>query len=399
MGKSKLGKKFNNSDVVKLLKKLPPCDFILVYATALLLIFGVVMVFSSSYYFSISESLTGSPYAYVKKHIVFLIIGIVLCYGMSAVKYQHLRYASVIAYPISILLLLLLFTPLGQNTYGATRWLNVGGITIMPGEVVKPVAILVTSTILAADPSRIRSFKKGLLPLALIIIVYGILIIKQPNLSTALTVCGTIVGVMFIGGLSWGMIVTTVGAVGASFVMLLAVKGGYWLNRISSFLHPFEDPRGVGYQVVQSLYALGTGGVGGLGLGKSVQKNLYLPFAQNDFIMSIVGEELGFFGVICVMAVYMILIWRCFVIAINAPDRFGTLFAGGVGILIGLQVVIHVAVISSSMPPTGITLPLISYGGNSLWVFLGLLGVVFNISRQSKGKKPEVSGPRLKGGR
>ena len=161
----------------------------------------------------------------------------------------------------------------------------------------------------------------------------------------------------------------------------------HWKKRIVAFTDPFADALGDGFQVVQSLLALGSGGLFGLGLGKSIQKNLYLPEPQNDFIIAIIGEELGLIGLLILLAVYAVLIWRCFHVCLNAPDRFGMLLAGGITIMIGLQVVLNIAVVTSSMPATGIALPFISYGGNALWIFMGCSGILLNISRQSGGKE------------
>ena len=165
--------------------------------------------------------------------------------------------------------------------------------------------------------------------------------------------------------------------------MILTDEDGYRLKRLTSFLDPFQDPLGDGYQVIQSLLALGSGGLFGVGLGRSIQKTLYLPEPQNDFIFAIIGEELGYIGCLALIACYMILIWRGTHISLNAPDMFGTLLAAGITIMLALQVVLNIAVVTSSMPPTGITLPFISYGGNALMLFMGSMGILLNISRHS----------------
>ena len=162
------------------------------------------------------------------------------------------------------------------------------------------------------------------------------------------------------------------------------------MNRLTNFWDPFQDALGDGFQVVQSLLALGTGGFFGLGLGKSIQKNLYLPEPMNDFILSIVGEELGLVGVFFLMSLFMIFIWRCFKVAMHAPDRYGMLLSGCIGIMIAIQVILNVAVVTSSMPPTGVALPFISYGGNALWICMGATGVVLNVSRQASLAEEEL---------
>jgi len=284
---------------------------------------------------------------------------------------------------ISIILLVMVFTPLGYSSGGATRWIKVG-ITIMPGEIAKICAIIFVAWFLSKDPQRIRSFTRGVLPLMVLLVAYFALIILQPNLSTAITIAAIIVGIMFVAGLNL-FYFAGIGVAGAFGVVALIFtdEDGYRLKRITSFLDPFQDPLGDGYQVIQSLLALGSGGLFGVGLGKSIQKTLYLPEPQNDFILAIIGEELGFIGCLILIVVYIVLIWRCCHIAMNAPDMFGTLLASGITIMIAVQVVLNIAVVTSSMPPTGITLPFISYGGNALLLFMSSAGIMLNISRHS----------------
>jgi cell division protein FtsW len=193
---------------------------------------------------------------------------------------------------------------------------------------------------------------------------------------------------MFIAGLNVFYLVGIAGA-GAAGVWLLitADTTGYWYKRVTSFLDPFADPLDTGYQVVQSLLALGSGGLFGLGLGKGLQKNLYLPEPQNDFILAIIGEELGFVGCILLFTAYILLIWRGIHIAIGAADLFGTLLASGITIMLAIQVLLNIAVVTSSVPPTGITLPFVSYGGNALLLFMGSMGILYNISRKRAGRQ------------
>lgn len=359
-------------------------DFTVIFLVTALVMFGIVMVFSASYYNSINS--TGSPYGYLKKHIAFAVLGFFLTYFFSILDYHVLKKWASPIMVISILLLIALLTPLGVEINGATRWIMIGPLTVMPGEIAKAACIVFVAAFFSTDSRKILSFTKGILPmLALMGIVCG-LIIKQPNLSTAIAVCGIIVGMMFIAGLQWRWILFALAGGSVGVLGLITVVGGYWKKRIVSFTDPFADALGGGFQVVQSLLALGTGGLTGLGLGKSVQKNLYLPEPQNDFILAIIGEELGFVGIAVLMIVYAVLIWRCFIICMNAPDRFGMLITGGIAVMIGIQVIINIAVVTSSMPPTGITLPFVSYGGNALWIFMAAAGIVLNVSKQSKKK-------------
>lgn len=368
----------------KSVQHLRQSDFVIIAMVTILVIFGVVMVFSASYYKSINTS--GSPYDYLIRQGIFAITGFVLMTLCSRIDYHLYRRLSILILLVSFVLLVLVFTPLGAEENGATRAIYIG-FTIMPGEIAKPAVIIFTASFLAGDPKKILSFTKGVLPLLVLMGVFAGLIIKQPNLSTAITVCGIIVGIMFLAGLQWRYIITAgaLGSVGVGTLILVGEKIGasHWKERIVSFLDPFADALGEGFQVVQSLLALGSGGLFGLGLGKSIQKNLYLPEPQNDFILAIIGEELGLIGLLVLLGLFCVLIWRCFHVCLNAPDRFGMLLSGGITIMIGLQLILNVAVVTSSMPPTGVALPFISYGGNALWIFMACAGIVLNISRQS----------------
>ena len=381
MAKRRVVKRKKNID-----GKMKSGDFMLVILTLILLIFGVMMVFSASYYFSINKY--GDPYHYLKRDIVWAVAGIIAMTVCALIDYRVYEKLAPAAMVISVILLLLIFTPLGITRNNATRWLGIEmgshSITIMPGEIAKIACIVFTAWYLSRDPDRIKSLRDGILPLVALCGLCGILIIKQPNLSTALTVCGIIVAMMFVAGMSWKYI-AGVGALGIVSVagLLKMAPDSEWVKRITSFFNPFDDPLGEGYQVVQGLMAFGTGGLFGTGLGKSIQKNLYLPEPQNDFILPIIAEELGFVGVIILMIVYMLLIWRGIHIAVNAKDMFGCLLAAGITIMLALQVIMNIAVVTSSMPPTGISLPFISYGGNSLLIFMGSMGVLLNISRHA----------------
>ncbi len=355
-------------------------DFILVIMTLCFLIFGVIMVFSASYYTSINS--VGNPYAYLIRSGIWATAGVVAMLFAASIDY-HIW--GKLAFPIlitSIILLLLIYTPLGIERHYATRWLGTDDFTIMPGELAKPAAIVFTSWFLSVKPKRIKSFTEGVIPLFVLCGIYGILIVLQPNLSTAITVVVIIMGIMFAAGLNAFYLFGLMGAGTMSVLTLIAANpDSHWAKRITSFTDPFADPLNTGYQVVQSLLALGSGGLFGLQLGKSIQKTLYLPEPQNDFIFAIIGEELGFIGCLILLVAYMLLVWRVIHVAINAPDLFGTLLASGVGIMIGIQVILNVAVVTSSMPPTGIALPFVSYGGNSILIFMGCMGIVLNISR------------------
>lgn len=357
-------------------------DFLLTIIVLGLVVFGVIMVFSASYYSSISE--TGDPYSYLKDDLKWAIFGAFAMLLAATFDYHHYRKFAPALLAISFVLLGLLFTPLGVTRNNATRWIGVGGFTLMPGEVAKICAIVFVAWYLSKDPTRIRSFFRGVVPLFVLSGAYFGLIILQPNLSTAITLVAIIVGMMFIAGLNIAYLVG-IGGIGVVGILglIFTDQEGYWMKRITSFVDPFQDPLGSGWQVIQSLLALGSGGLFGVGLGKSIQKTLYLPEPQNDFIFSIIGEELGFIGALLLIVCYVILIWRGSHIALNAPDLFGSLIAAGITIMLAVQVILNIAVVTSSMPPTGITLPFVSYGGNALMLFMGSFGILLNISRHS----------------
>lgn len=356
-------------------------DFILLVATLVLVVFGIIMVFSASYYQSINED--GTPYAYLIRELIWAIAGLAGMLIMAVVDYRRYKNFAPYILGISFILLVLLIIPgVGTEINYAVRWITIGPITIMPGEIAKPAMILFVAWFLGDKPERIHNFVKGLLPLFAICGAFCFMIIKQPNLSTAITLAGIVFLMMFVAGMNWKPFVGTIGA-GIAGVMGIIIMNpdSHWASRFTSFLDPFADPLGEGFQVVQSLMALGSGGLFGLGLGKSIQKNLYLPEPQNDFILAIIGEELGFIGVLCLIAVYLVFIWRGVHIALNAPDHFSMLLASGIVIMVALQVVLNIAVVTSSMPATGVILPFVSYGGNALLIFMGSAGVLLNISR------------------
>lgn len=361
-------------------KKLRSGDFLLTIFTAMLVIFGIIMVFSASYYYSISQD--GNAYSYLLRHGMWAVLGFGAMIFGAAVDYRIYRKFAIPLLILGVILLALLFTPLGHSANNATRWIAVGPVTIMPGELAKLFVIIFTAWFLSEKPDRIKSPVRGILPLLVVASVYGAMIIQQPNLSTAITVCGIIIAMMLVAGMKWRYFAGLAG-VGAAGILsiLLFMKDSYWYQRLTSFVDPFQDPLNEGYQAVQSLLALGSGGLFGVGLGKSVQKNLYLPEPQNDFILAIIGEELGFVGLILLIALYCCFLWRGVHIAINAPDQFGMLLASGIVLMVGIQVILNIAVVTSSMPATGINLPFVSYGGNALLMFMFSVGVLLNISR------------------
>ena len=367
----------------KPVKKARTGDLSLVLLTVILVMFGTVMIFSASYYKSISD--VGDPYVYLKRQGMWAITGFIGMWVLSKIDYHIWGRLFKVIPIVCIGLLGLLFTPLGIEAGGAIRWIRFGPITIMPGEIAKLGLIIFVAGYFDKYPRRAFDFWKGVVPVVLLTGIYAGMIMLQPNMSTAFTIVFIAGGMLLVSGAKWshlGILAGGAGVAGVAFIF--TDPDGYRFARFTSFLDPFADTLGSGWQVVQSLLAMGTGGLTGLGLGNSIQKNLYLPEPQNDFILAIIGEELGFFGILGLIIVYMILIWRGCHVAMNAADYMGMMMASGITIMIGIQVVINIAVVTSSFPPTGVILPLVSYGGNALLIFMGAMGILVNISKSAK---------------
>lgn len=349
----------------------------------LLCLFGMVMVFSAGYYVTVNASL--DPLYYLKRQGFWFLSGLVLMFISANFDYhRYYRFANILMV-ISIALLVAVLL-VGQTVNGAQRWLGIGSFRITPSEFSKVFMIIFTSVYLATNPTALTEHKGGYV-LFVVMLIHVALIVKQPNLSTAIVIAAIMFGIMFVAGLEWKTIgVALALAGGGTLFILVFLKNTHWYARLTNWMDPFADAQGEGYQVSQSLIALGNGGVKGLGIGKSIAKNLYLPEPTNDFILAIIGEELGYVALIILMAVYVFLLFRLIMIAIKAKDKLGFYLATGVAVMLGLQIIINVAVVTASMPATGITLPFISYGGASMWAFMIAIGISLNVSKYSKSK-------------
>lgn len=366
------------------MKKYKSVDLTLTFAIVILVFLGVMMVFSSSYYYAMA--VWDDKFLFLKKELFWVAIGTVSLFITMNIDYHFWRKISWPVFIGSIVLLILLFTPLGMEIKGARRWLDIGPTTLMPSEVAKFALIVFVPDLLVRRRRYLHLFKEGLAPFLGLIALYAGLIILQPNLSTAITVSLMIIAMVYVAGVRTSHLLG-VGAIGIGAVALAILTSDYRMRRFTTFLDPFKDIQGDGYQVVQSLYALGTGGTFGVGLGQSVLNKLYIPEPQNDFIFATIGEELGFIGGVLIILVFLTLIYRGVKIAINAPDLYGTLMATGITSLIAIQVMINIAVATSSMPVTGLPLPFISYGGNFLFLLLTLMGILLNISKHTIDRK------------
>nr|WP_298572559.1 putative lipid II flippase FtsW [uncultured Mogibacterium sp.] len=358
-------------------------DFAIFLLVAVLTMFGVVMVFSAGYYSTLAKST--DAYYFLKRQIAFAVSGFAILLAFSKIDYHsYSKYYKQIAI-FSVVMLLLLFTPLGVTVNFARRWIFIGPIRITPSEISKLAMIIFTATYLAENPNKAKRGLVGMSTILGLMAVHAGLIIKQPNLSTAIVIVAIMIGILFVGGLAWRYIIVAIGSLVAGMIsILIFFRNTHWYSRLTNWMDPFKDAQGEGYQVSQSIIALGNGGFKGLGLGKSISKNLYLPEPQNDFILAIIGEELGFIGIFIMMVVYLVLIWRCIIVSSKAKDKLGLFMAAGIAIMLGLQVIVNVAVVTASMPATGITLPFVSYGGTSLWVFMASMGIMLNISKQGR---------------
>ncbi|NLY67484.1 MAG: putative lipid II flippase FtsW [Tissierellia bacterium] len=357
-------------------------DFTLLLSTLILVFIGIIMVFSSSWPEAIRMN---DGYFFLKRQIAFAIIGIIAMLFFMNFDYRYLKKFSKLIYLASLFTGLLIFTPLGLELKGARRWVDLGFITFMPSDIIKIGSIIFLSDFLSKRKDEIKSLRKGTIPAMLIIGLSCGMIYLQRSLSVTVTLALTLMIIFFVAGmkLSHLFVMIVTGALGL-FYAITDEDHAYRMRRWTAFLDPFADKTDSGWQAVQSLYALGSGGLFGLGLGKSRQKFFYIPEPYNDFIFSIIGEELGFLGALTVILLFIVVIWRGIRIALNIDDLFGCLLATGIVGLIIVQTLIHIAVVTSSMPTTGIPLPLVSYGGTSLVVYLSSIGILLNISRHVK---------------
>lgn len=365
-------------------------DFILCITVLLLLAAGIIMVLSASAPSALST--TGNSYTYVKKQLIFGIIGLFVMLFLSKVDYRfYKKYYWQIYFASWIILLLVLVPGLGVSVKGATRWIGIGSLQFQPSELTKIGMIIFFAGYLTDHKDELHDFKKGfLIPLCFLIPPIGILFFVQNHLSVSLVICIIVLVMMFMSGCRLKHFVV-VGVVGISLIAgvlgFLQVSGSgednFRLDRISTYFDPWADAQGTGYQTVQSLYAIGSGGMFGLGLGNSKQKYLYIPEPHNDFIFSILAEELGFLGCFLVIALFAVFIWRGILVAMRAADLFGTLIAVGVTTLIAVQAIINIAVVTATVPTTGMSLPFFSYGGTALLLLLANVGILLNISRSS----------------
>lgn len=357
-------------------------DFTLMIAVILLVFIGIIMVFSSSWPEALYK--LGDGYHFLKKQLQASGIGLVAMLFFMNFDYWKLDKLARLIFILSIISAFLIFTPLGIELNGARRWVNLGFTTFMPSDAIKIGSIIFLSSFLSRRKDDVKKFTKGFIPALIIIGISCGLIIMQRDLSTSATLGMALFILLFVAGANIFHL-SILGVLGIAGGTLAIVGEKFRRMRFTAFLNPFapEVRDNYGWQAIQSLYALGSGGLFGLGLGKSRQKFFYIPEPYNDFIFAIIGEELGFLGCVTVMLLLLLIIWRGLRIALGAKDLFGCYLASGIIALIAVQSLIHIAVVTSSMPTTGITLPFISYGGTSLMMYMAAAGILLNISRHS----------------
>lgn len=357
-------------------------DYWLLASVLGLLAIGIVMVYSAGSVLAFHDY--GDSFYFVKRQILFAVLGLISMFFTMNLDYRILKkYAKIGLILCFALLVIVLIPGIGVVRGGARSWLGISSFGIQPSEFMKLGMILFLSFWLSKEDYRITLFAKGLLPpLGMIGLAFG-LIMLQPDLGTGTVMLGASLLIVFTAGARIRHLagLAAVGAVG--FVGLI-LAAPYRLKRITAFLDPWSDPLGAGYQIIQSLYAIGPGGLAGLGLGMSRQKYSYVPEPQTDFIFSILAEETGFIGGLLVLILFLILVWRGMRVAMTIDDMFGSLLAVGIVGMVGVQVVINIGVVIGLMPVTGITLPLISYGGSSLTLMLTALGILLNLSRYAR---------------
>lgn len=356
--------------------------------TILLLTIGVIMVLSASYVRAYYTEHGNATY-YFTRQLVFALSGIVIMFIASKFPIQFYRkLAYVLMAATAVLLMLVLVVGIGPSA-GVKRWIQLpGGQTIQPSEFAKIAVILVFADMICKYKNYMGTFRYGILPFCIVLGGLGLLLIMEPHMSATIIIVLIGAVMMFVGGtrLFWFVLG---GSVVAILFFVIMVMFPYMSTRIVTWRDPFSNMQGDGYQIVQSLYAIGSGGMFGRGLGQSMQKYLYLPEEHNDFIFAVVCEELGFVGAIIILILFAMLIIRGYWIAMHCRDRYSFLVAVGISTLLAMQVILNVAVVTNTIPCTGISLPFFSYGGTALWVELGEMGILLSISRDVPAEPKE----------
>lgn len=340
---------------------------------------GITMIYSSSYIWA--EYKFNDPFKFVRSQSIFFIIGIILMIIVSKVDYKlYKNKANLILLVCFLLLSLVLIPGIGTIRNGSRSWFGIGGLGIQPSEFSKIGLIIYVSKYLSSNEKDIKYIIKGILPVFLIIGIFFLLIMLEPDFGTGFVMVVTLVAIIFISGVNLGFFIK-LGLIALVGIVCLIIAAPYRMARIVSYLNPWVDPLGSGFQIIQSLYAIGPGGILGQGFLKSRQKHFYLPEPQTDFIFSIISEEFGFLGVLIVTSLFIFIFTRCLKISKRSNDLFAKFLSFGIGFGILIQATINLMVVTGLIPVTGVTLPFLSYGGSSLLISMISIGILLNISR------------------
>ena len=368
-----------------------PIDLPFCLLVLLLTAIGLVLLLSASFPSAYYETDGQDPMHYFVRQGVFAAMGIAAMFLIGRINYQRFRGAAKLMLYLAIILLVLVIipgNPIAVTRNNATRWIGVGELfTFQPSEIAKMAVVLYFSDSISRKKDKMHTTRYGIAPYLLIMGVIAVLMMLEPHLSGTVLILGTGAVLMLVGGINWAWVIAAVGGAGGVLFLMMSGIIQYGQSRIAMWQNPFIDPRGAGYQLSQSLIAIGSGGLLGVGLGKSRQKFLYLPEEHNDFIFAIICEELGLIGATIIMLLFAALILRGYWIALHARDRFGSLLVVGVTTLVAMQVFLNIGVVTGLLPTTGISLPFFSYGGTALSIQLAEMGIVLSVSRQMKPTK------------
>ena len=360
-------------------------DLTFLFLVLILLSIGLIMMFSASYASSYYE--TGDSFYYIKRQLLFAVVGVVMMLAIANIDYHILhRFAFLIYAGTLFLLVVVLIVPTRED---AKRWINLGFTTFQPSELAKFAIVLIFAHLISVNYERMKNPRYGVWPFLVLLGVVVMLMLLEPHLSGTILIVSIGVVMMFVGGtdLKWFMLGGVL--IGVAIVAAVLIPGvvPYAMDRLQYWIDPWSDPQNKGFQTILSLYAIGSGGLMGVGIGNSRQKHLYLPEPHNDFVFSVVCEELGFIGATLIILLFVLLIWRGYVVAMRCRDRFGSMLAVGLTTQVGVQTVLNIAVVSNTIPNTGISLPFFSYGGTALVMLLCEMGVILSVSRQTNIEK------------
>jgi len=365
----------------KFRKKEGKPDYYLILLVFILSLFGLIMIYSSSVI--VSYKIFGYNWYYLNKQAISLLIGIVVWFIFAKIDYRVWQKSALYLLIATIILLIAVFIPgLGRSMGGATRWIGFGSFTFQPSEIAKLTFTIYLAAWLTKKGQGIKNFQTGFLPFIFIVSVIAFLIIKEPDMGTMSIITGIAAIMFFVAGASWQHILAGALSVIVFFVIMIKTAP-YRMQRLMVFLNPSQGNLDASYHINQAILAIGSGGLWGLGFGKSMQKYFYLPEAHTDSIFAIIAEELGFLRAIFVIIIFVLIAWRGYRIAKNAPDTFSRLLATGITSWIVFQALVNLAAISGAMPLTGVPLPFVSYGGSSLVILLAAVGILLNISKQT----------------